>query len=76
MKDLKPVYQAETLELAELRLDQLEEKWGKKYEKVLGILAQQLVKTDHLFPIRRGCPKADLHDQYHRRVSPPSQESH
>ena len=31
MKDLKPVYQAETLELAELRLDQLEEKWGKKY---------------------------------------------
>lgn len=35
MKDLKPVYQAETLELAELRLDQLEEKWGRKYEKVL-----------------------------------------
>lgn len=35
MKDLKPVYQAETLGLAELRLDQLEEKWGKKYEKVL-----------------------------------------
>ena len=35
MKDLKPVYQAETLELAELRLDELEEKWGKKYEKVL-----------------------------------------
>lgn len=35
MKDLKPVYQAETLELAELRLDELEEAWGKKYEKVL-----------------------------------------
>lgn len=35
MKDLKPVYQAETLELAELCLGQLEEKWGKKYEKVL-----------------------------------------
>ncbi|WP_452430637.1 IS256 family transposase [Pedobacter jamesrossensis] len=35
MKDLKPVYQAETLELAELRLDELEVKWGKKYEKVL-----------------------------------------
>lgn len=35
MKDLKPVYQAETLELAELRLDGLEEKWGRKYEKVL-----------------------------------------
>lgn len=35
MKDLKPVYQAETLELAELRLKELDEKWGKKYEKVL-----------------------------------------
>jgi len=35
MKDLRPVYQAETLELAELRLDELDEKWGKKYEKVL-----------------------------------------
>ena len=35
MKDLRPVYQAETLELAELGLDELDEKWGKKYEKVL-----------------------------------------
>lgn len=35
MKDLKPVYQAETLDLAELRLEELDEKWGQKYEKVL-----------------------------------------
>ena len=35
MKDLKPVYQADTLDLAELRLEELDEKWGKKYEKVL-----------------------------------------
>lgn len=35
MKDLKPVYKADTLELAELRLDELEEKWGNKYEKVM-----------------------------------------
>ena len=35
MKDLKPVYQAETLDLAELRLEELDEKWGKKYEKVI-----------------------------------------
>lgn len=35
MRDLKPVYKAETLPLAELRLDELEAKWGKKYEKVL-----------------------------------------
>jgi putative transposase len=35
IRDLKPVYRADTLDLAELRLDELEEKWGKKYEKVL-----------------------------------------
>lgn len=35
MKELKPVYQADTLELAGLRLEELDEKWGKKYEKVL-----------------------------------------
>ncbi|WP_439698178.1 IS256 family transposase [Mucilaginibacter sp. AW1-7] len=49
MKDLKPVYQAETLELAELRLDQLEEKWGKKYEKVLESWRNNWVKLTTYF---------------------------
>lgn len=31
IKDLKAIYQADTLEMAELGLDQLEEKWGTKY---------------------------------------------
>lgn len=35
LKDLKPVYQAASKDLAELRLQELEEKWGKKYPKVL-----------------------------------------
>ena len=35
IKDLKPVYRAESKELAELRLLELEEKWGRKYPKVL-----------------------------------------
>ena len=35
MKNLKAVYQGETRELAELRIEELEEKWGRKYEKVL-----------------------------------------
>ena len=35
MRDLKPVYRAENKELAELRLLELEEKWGRKYPKVL-----------------------------------------
>ena len=35
MADLKTVYQAETKELAEQRLLELDEKWGKKYPMVL-----------------------------------------
>ena len=35
MRDLKPVYRADNLDLAELRLDELENKWGNKYEKVI-----------------------------------------
>jgi len=35
MADLKPVYKAETVEAAETALDELEEKWGKKYPIVL-----------------------------------------
>ena len=31
MKDLKPVYQAATKDLAELQLEKLSDKWGKKY---------------------------------------------
>ena len=35
MNDLKPVYQAETLNLAELRMDELQDKWGEKYPVVI-----------------------------------------
>ena len=35
MKDLKPVYQAVSKEMAELELDRLEEKWGSKYPIVI-----------------------------------------
>ena len=35
MKDLKTVYQAETLDLAEYNLEVLDEKWGKKYPIVI-----------------------------------------
>lgn len=35
MVDLKTVYQADTKELAELRLLELDEKWGKKYPMVI-----------------------------------------
>lgn len=40
MVDLKPVYKADTLEQAELRMDDLEAKWGKKIWKVNRILEE------------------------------------
>ena len=35
MKDLKPVYRADTLDQAELRMDELEDKWSEKYPVVI-----------------------------------------
>ena len=35
MADLKPVYRADTRQAAEIALDELEAKWGDKYEKVI-----------------------------------------
>lgn len=35
MNDLKPVYRADTLNLAELRMDELQDKWGEKYPVVI-----------------------------------------
>jgi transposase-like protein len=36
MKDLKPVYQATNKQEAEDKLEELEDKWGKKYPVVTG----------------------------------------
>jgi putative transposase len=35
MADLKPVYRADIQQAAEMALDELEAKWGDKYEKVI-----------------------------------------
>ena len=35
MNDLKPVYRADTLDLAGLRMDELQDKWGEKYPVVI-----------------------------------------
>jgi len=35
MNDLKPVYRADTLDLTELRMDELQDKWSEKYPVVI-----------------------------------------
>ncbi|MEO7049670.1 MAG: IS256 family transposase [Ferruginibacter sp.] len=72
MKDLKPVYQAETLELAELRLEELEEKWGRKYEKVLESWRRNWSKLTAYFrydaAIRKLIYTTNTIEGFHRQV--------
>ena len=72
MKDLKPVYQAETLELAELRLDELDEKWGKKYEKVLESWRRNWSKLTSYFQydtaVRKLIYTTNTIEGFHRQV--------
>lgn len=72
MADLKPVYKADTLELAELRLDDLEAKWGKKYEKVIESWRNNWPKLTSYFrydaAVRRLIYTTNTIEGFHRQV--------
>jgi len=72
MADLKPVYQADTLEQAELRLDDLEAKWGKKYEKVIESWRNNWPKLTSYFrydsDVRRLIYTTNTIEGFHRQV--------
>lgn len=72
MRDLKPVYRAENLDLAELRLDELELKWGSKYEKVLESWRNNWAKLTTYFrydaAIRKLIYTTNAIEGYHRQI--------
>lgn len=72
MVDLKPVYKADTLEQAELRMDDLEAKWGKKYEKVIESWRNNWPKLTSYFrydaPIRKLIYTTNTIEGFHRQV--------
>lgn len=72
MTDLKPVYKADTLEQAELRLDDLETKWGKKYEKVIEFWRNNWLKLTSYFrydaAVRRLIYTTNTIEGFHRQV--------
>lgn len=72
MRDLKPVYRAENLDLAELRLDELELKWGSKYEKVLESWRNNWTKLTTYFrydaAIRKLIYTTNAIEGYHRQI--------
>lgn len=72
MKDLKEVYQAGTLELAEYYLDELEQKWGKKYPVVIKSWRNNWTRLSQYFKypeqIRRLIYTTNTVEGYHRMV--------
>ncbi len=70
--DLKPVYKADTLEQAELRMDDLEAKWDKKYEKVIESWRNNWPKLTSYFrydaPIRKLIYTTNTIEGFHRQV--------
>ena len=72
MADLKPVYKADTLEQAELRLDDLDTKWGKKYEKVIESWRNNWPKLTSYFrydaDVRRLIYTTNTIEGFHRQV--------
>ena len=72
MSDLKTVYQAPNLSSAELNLDALEEKWGKKYPVVLESWRRNWDKLTAYFAydehIRRLIYTTNTVEGFHRQV--------
>ncbi len=72
MADLKTVYQAPNLDLAELHLDKLQEKWGQKYSVVLESWRRNWDKLSAYFGydehIRRLIYTTNPIEGFHRQV--------
>lgn len=72
MGDLKPVYRAENKSVAEDRLDCLEQKWGRKYPKVLESWRNNWEKLSTYFKyseqIRRLVYTTNAIEGYHRQI--------
>lgn len=72
MKDLKKVYQAGTLELAEYYLDELDQKWGEKYPVVIKSWRINWTRLSNYFKypeqIRRLIYTTNTVEGYHRMV--------
>lgn len=72
MKDLKQVYKASTLEIAQHNLDQLEDKWAKQYPVVIKSWRTNWNRLSNYFkypePIRRLIYTTNTVEGYHRMV--------
>lgn len=72
LKDLKHVYQAATKEQAEQKLQELDEKWGKKYPVILNSWRNNWDQLSNYFKyppeIRRIIYTTNIIEGYHRQI--------
>ena len=72
MSDLKTIYQASTLDLAELNFDKLQDKWGKKYPVVMDSWERNWDKLTAYFAydeqIRKLIYTTNAVEGFHRQV--------
>ena len=72
MKDLKPVYQATSKDIAQLNMEKLEEKWGKKYAVVIASWQRNWDKLTTYFKyppeIRKLIYTTNTIEGYHRQI--------
>lgn len=72
MRDLKRVYRADTKDLAELALQDLDDKWGNKYPVVIGSWRDNWEKLTTYFqytaPIRKLIYTTNAVEGYHRQI--------
>jgi transposase-like protein len=70
--DLKPVYRAENLDIEELRLEELESKWGNKYGKVIESWQNNWTKLTTYFgydaDLRKLIYTTNAIEGYHRQI--------
>jgi transposase-like protein len=72
MRDLKPIYQATTIELAEQNLKKLEDKWGERYPVVTNSWKKNWPQLSQYFkyspPIRKMIYTTNIVEGFHRQL--------
>ena len=72
IQDLKTIYKASTITLAEHNLDEFEKKWGKQYPKIIQSWRSNWERLSYYFkypePIRKLIYTTNTVEGYHRMV--------
>ena len=74
--DFKEVYNAPNETAALTELENMKEKWGKKYPYAISNWENNWEDVSSFFQFSNDIRRNYVHDKYHRRIEPPVSESH